>query len=191
MLNDPLEALYRVALSLGLRRGEALGLRWEDLDLERRTLRVAVSLGVVNGKLVLGEPKTATSRRTLELPAALVTALRVHRARQLEERLLAGSRWQETGFVFTSSVGTPIHPGNLLKAFHALLNRAGLPRVRFHDLRHSYASLLAAQGISARVAMEMLGHSDIRVTQNIYTHVFEEARHEVTDAISRALGDVG
>ena len=188
---DRLEALYRVALSLGLRRGEALGLRWSDIDLEARTLRVEVALGVIDGKLVLGEPKTETSRRTLPLPAALVPALRTHHARQLEERLAAGGKWQDTGYVFTSSVGTPIHPGNLMKSFHALLGRAGLPRIRFHDLRHSCASLLAAQGVPARVAMEVLGHSDIRITQNIYTHVFDEARHEATDAIDRALGDAG
>jgi integrase len=186
-----MEALYVVALSLGLRRGEALGLRWEDVDLDTRTLRIEVSMGVVGGKLTLGEPKSATSRRTLPIPASLVTALRAHAIRQMEERLVVGSRWQDTGYVFTSTVGTPIHPGNLMKSFHALLDRAGLPRIRFHDLCHSCASLLAAQGVPARVAMEVLGHADIRITQNIYTHVFDEAKQQAADAMDRLFGDVG
>lgn len=188
--NDRLEALYRVALSLGLRRGEALGLRWEDIDFEQRTLRVSFALQALKEKLTLVEPKTMTSRRTIPLPFALVSALRAHYARQLQERLLAGDRWQEHGLVFPTSIGTPMHAGNLVRSFHALLKRAGLPSIRFHDLRHSCASLLAAQGVPARVAMEILGHSDIRVTQNIYTHVFDDAKRAAADAMDRALGDV-
>ena len=188
---DRLEALYRVALSLGLRRGEALGLRWQDIDLDRRTVHVAVALQPLNGKLTLVEPKTATSRRSIPLPAALVTALHAHRARQLQERLLARDRWQEHGLVFPTSIGTPMHAGNLVRSFHALLEQAGLPSIRFHDLRHSCASLLAAQGVPARVIMEILGHSDIRVTQNIYTHVFDEGKRQAADAMDRALGYSG
>ena len=137
---DRLEALYCVALSLGLRQGEALGLRWEDVDLDAQTLRVAVALQSVGGKRVLSRPKTATSCRTLTMPAALIGKLREHRIRQLEEQQLAGTRWRDHGLVFASTVGTPMIPRNLVRSFKALLERAGLPDVRFHDLRHSCAS---------------------------------------------------
>ena len=100
------------------------------------------------------EPKTANSRRVLPLPSVLVTALREHQVRQLEERLKAGPRWQEHGLVFPTSLGTPMHAGNLVRSFHKLLERANLPPMRFHDLRHSCATLLAAQGVPARIAME-------------------------------------
>ncbi len=186
---DRLETLYRVALSLGLRQGEALGLRWEDVDLGGPTLRVAVSLQLVGGKLQLTAPKTPTSCRTLPLPAALVTALRAQRVRQLEDQLLAGARWQEHGLVFTTRWGTPISPRNLVRSFKRLLGRAGLPDMRFHDLRHSCASLLAAQGVLARVAMEVLGHASIQTTQNIYTHVFDDAKRQAADVMERLFGD--
>jgi integrase len=188
---DRLEAVYRVALSLGMRQGEILGLRWQDIDFETRVLRVAFALQAVHGKLQLVKPKTAHSDRTLQLPATLVQVLKAHRTRQLEERLLAGDQWQEHGLVFTTRVGTPIHPRNLMRSFYALLKRAALPPMRFHDLRHSCASLLAAQGIPARVAMEILGHSDIRLTQNIYTHIFDEAKQHAADVMDRLFAEDG
>lgn len=159
---DRLEALYRVALSLGLREGEALGLRWQDTNLDKGTLQVTMALQLIKGELLLVKPKTATSARALPLPPTLVTALRDHRVRQLQDQLLAGTRWHESDPVFTTTVGTPIHPGNLLHSFYQLLERAGLHRMRFHNPRHSCASLLAAQGVPARVAMGYpgtLGHS--------------------------------
>lgn len=185
---DRLEALYRVALSLGLREGEALGLRWQDVDLEKGTLRIVVALQLVKGKLVLVKPKTTRSQRVLPLPATLVSALRAHRMRQLADRLVAGSRWQEHGLVFASKVGTPIHPRNLLRAFYLLLERAELTRMRFHDLRHSCATLLAAQGVPARVAMEILGHSDIRTTLSVYTHVLDDSKRQAAEAMERLFG---
>jgi integrase len=166
-------------------------LRWEDIDFAARVLRVTFALQAVQGKLQLVKPKTARSDRTLQLPATLVAVLKAHRLRQLEDRLLAGDRWQEYGLVFTTRVGTPIHPRNLMRSFYALLKRAELPPMRFHDLWHSCASLLAAQGIPARVAMEILGHSDIRLTQNIYTHIFDEAKQHAADAMDRLFGEDG
>ena len=139
-----LEALYRVALSLGLRQGEALGLRWGDIDLDARSLRIAVALQPIGGELLLVGPKTAQARRTLPLPATLVAALRRHRARQDAERAKAGAAWQGRDLVFCTRTGMPIHRRNLIRAFHTLRERAGLPPMRFHDLRHSCLSLLAA-----------------------------------------------
>jgi integrase len=177
-----LEALYRVALGLGLRRGEVLGLLWQDVDLERGTLHVNQQLQRVPGQgLVLVPPKTESSRRTLPLPTTLSDALREHRARQLQERLIMGSSWQEHGLVFTTTHGTPLYLDAIGLDMPALLKRAGLPPMRFHDLRHSCASLLAVQGVPARVAMEIMGHSNIAMTQNIYTHVLEESTRAGVD----------
>lgn len=183
---DRLEALYTVALALGLRQGEALGLRWQDIDLEGGTLAVRYQLQRVDGKPALVEPKTPRSRRTLALPALAVDALRRHRVRQLEERLWAGSRWQEGGLVFTSTIGTPVDEHNLRKQFRALLVAAKIRHIRFHDLRHSAGSLLAAQGATGRDIMEVLGHSQISTTVR-YTHVYDERRAELAAMMNTAL----
>jgi integrase len=142
MKGDRLEALYLVTLALGLREGEVLGLRWQDVDLAAGLLRVNHALQRVGGKLTLIAPKTARSRRTLPVPASVVKQLRAHRARQGQERLLAGAGWAEGGFVFTTLIGTPIDARNLLRWYHALLTKAELPSFRFHDLRPSCATML-------------------------------------------------
>ncbi len=186
---DRLEALYGVVLALGLRQGEALGLRWEDVDLEARRLVVVNALQRVDGKLVLVSPKTRRSRRTIELPDSAVSALRAHKVRQVEERLLAGGRWRDTGHVLTTTVGTPLDGTSVTKAFQRLLVRAGLPRLRFHDLRHSCATLLLVQGVPARVVMEILGHSSIALTMNTYSHVMPSLKREAADAMDRVFAD--
>ena len=122
-----------------------------------------------------------------ELPAAAVTAFRAQRSSQLQERLLAGSRWQESGLVFTSNIGTPMMPGDLTKRVQRLLAEAGLPRLRYHDLRHGTASLLTAQGIHPRTIMEILGHSTIAVTMNSYAHVAPVQR-EAASSLDAVLG---
>jgi integrase len=168
---DRLEALYTVAVAIGLRQGEALGLRWQDIDLDRGLLTVARQLQRIDGTLVLTEPKTARSRRTLQLPAVAIEALRAHKRRQLEARLAAGPAWQDSGLVFTTAIGTPLDARNVVRHFHALLARAGLPRMPFHTLRHTAASLLLAQGLDIRVVQQVLGHSQIALTANLYAHV--------------------
>ncbi len=187
--DDRLAALWRVALSLGLRRGETLGLRWCDVDLDNGTLRITVNLQRINGKLVLVKPKTKESQRTLPLPTSLIPALRQHKVWQLQEKLLAGSRWRDHDLVFCTSVGTPISPRNLLRSLQALLDRAGLPRMRFHDLRHSCATLLLAQGVPVKVVQEILGHTDPRVTLGIYQHVVMEDRRQAAAIMDVLLGE--
>lgn len=176
--SDRLGALYSVALAMGLRQGEALGLRWQDVDLDRGSLKVAYQLQRINGEAKLVEPKTKLSRRSLVLPGSIVIALREHRRRQLEERLLAGRRWVESGLVFTSTIGTPLDGANVTKSFQRLLARAGLPKRRFHDLRHSCATLLLVQNVAPRVVMEVLGHSQISLTMNTYSHVLPALMRE-------------
>ncbi len=144
---DRLEALYAVGVALGLRPGELYGLRWEDVDFEARTIRAQKQPQVVDGELQLVGLKTGRSRRTLPMPAVIARQLRAHWARQMEERLLAGSRWQDWGLVFTSTIGTPLDNRNVNRRYKALLQKAGLPDVRHYDLRHSAASLLIAQGV--------------------------------------------
>lgn len=185
---DRLEAVYTVALSLGLRLGEILGLRWQDVDLDGGTLTVNQAIYRMRGGLVTSEPKTERSRRCLFLPDGVRAALKAHRLRQLQERLIAGSRWQDTSLVFTSTIGTPLDPRNLFRAFKALLRRAGLPGCRFHDLRHSAASLLLAQGVPMRAVMELLGHSSMSTTADIYSHVMPAMMRDVADKMDAILG---
>jgi integrase len=181
-------ALVTVALALGLRQGEALGLRWEDVDLEAGVLHVRHSLQYPKGGgWVLVEPKSERSRRTIALPQIVITALRAHRLRQNENRLLGGSAWRESGFVFTSRVGTPLDPWAVIKAFKRLLRDAGLPDIRFHDLRHTAATFLLAQGVDPRTIMETLGHSQISLTLNTYSHVLPSLQHDAAEKMNRLL----
>lgn len=185
---DRLEALYTVALALGLREGEALGLRWADIDLDGAMLAVRQQLQRVTGAgLQLVEPKTERSRRTVALPDVVVRALRAHRVRQLEERLLAGARWVDSGQVFTTRRGTPLDAANALKAFKRALQGAGLRNQRFHDLRHGAATLLLAQGVQPRAIMDLLGHSQVGVTLNLYSHVLPEVRRDAADKMDAVL----
>ena len=183
-----LRPLVAVALSCGLRQGEALGLRWVDgVDLDQGVLHVRHALQTVGGTRRLVELKTARSRRTLTLPAELVTLLRAHRTRQRERRLAAGPQWHETGFVFTTRDGQPLDGGNVTRDFKKLLATAGLPPLRFHDLRHSCASFLLAQGVSPRVVMEILGHSQISLTMNTYAHVLPSLQTEAAHRMNALL----
>jgi integrase len=185
---DRLEALYAVALACGLRMGEILGLRWRDVDLEQGRFAVSHALQRHKGAgLVLAETKTDRSRRTIALPAPLIAMLRTHRVRQIEERLLAGSRWRDTGFMFTSGIGTPLEPRRLFRVFKTMLKRARLPDIRFHDLRHSAASLMLAQGVPLRVVMEILGHSSISLTADTYSHVMPSLIQDATEKVAGVL----
>ncbi len=181
--------MYTVALALGLRQGEALGVRWEDVDLEAQTLRVRYALQRIDRKPTFVEPKTTRSRRTLPLPPSIVTALRAHRVRQLEERLLAGERWQDWNLVFASTVGTPLDGHNVTHRLQKHLERAGLPRQRFHDLRHCCASLLLAQGVHPRAVMEILGHSQIALTMDTYSHVMPAMLRDAANLMDGILGE--
>jgi integrase len=194
-MRERLEALYSVALSLGLREGEALGLRWIDVDMDGRQLSIRQTLQRIGGKrfcsagtLQFVEPKTERSRRTLRMPEAVVKALRTHRARQLEERLAAGSGWIENGLVFLSTVGTPLEPRSAVLDFKRILAKAALPsNIRFHDLRHSAASLLLAQGVQLRAIMELLGHSTIALTANTYSHIMPSMIQDMADKMDLIL----
>ena len=182
-----LEALFSVALGMGLRQGEALGLRWDDIDLTAGTLRVRHQLQRVDGRLVLVPPKTTKSRRTLVLPPLILDALREHEKRQVAEKIWAGSRWAETGLVFANRTGRPTQARRVIEQFHSALEDAGIRRIRFHDLRHSCATLLLVQGVSPPVVMEVLGHSEIALTMNAYSHVVPELQYEAAQRMQAIL----
>ena len=186
--DDRLGPLFHVAIASGLRQGELFGLRWEDVDLATGTLTVRHALQRVSGAPTLVEPKTALSRRTVTLPGSAIGALRAQRVRQLEERLVAGSRWRDGGFVFASTIGTPLEPSNVSARLHKLLAEAGLPRQRFHDLRHCAASLLLAGGVAPRTIMGILGHSQIGLTMNTYAHLSPTLEHDAARALDAVLG---
>jgi integrase len=192
------EAIYRTALALGLREGEALGLRWRDVDFEKNTLTVSQTLQRIGGKrygekskLQFSEPKTDRSRRTVAMPEAVIRPLKIHRARQSQDRLAAGSRWVDFDLVFTTRKGTPLGARDVVLDFKAVLKDAKLPStIRFHDLRHSAASLLLAQGVQMRVVMELLGHSTIKLTADTYSHVFPEVMRDAAKAMDKALNSM-
>ena len=192
--DDRLEALYSAAMAIGLRRGEALGLKWPDIDFGTGSLtvrnslhRVRISPQRVKSKLQLVEVKARKSRRTITLPQVVIDAFRRNRSRQEEECRFAGARWQDTCFVFTTSLGTPLDGPTVTLRFQAALKAAGLRRIRFHDLRHTCATLLLALGVHPRLIMEILGHSQIAITMNLYAHVIPAMQKEVAAQMDSIL----
>ena len=185
---DRLEALYVVAVTAGLRRGELQGLKWEDLDLEAGTLQVQRTLSEPKGGYVFEAPKSGKGRN-VRLTRKAMAALREHRKRQLEERMQKVGLWREQGLVFPSAVGTPLWGGNLNRAFKTLLKRAGLLHsFRFHDLRHTCATLLLRQGVNPKFVQELLGHRDVSLTLNTYSHVLPDMGGVAASAMDEALG---
>jgi integrase len=164
--DDRLGPLYVVGVGLGLRQGEALALRWADIDLDGGIVHVRHTLR--RGDRAVAEPKTERSRRTLLLPAVVIAALRSQRVRQAAERLAAGRAWQDGDFVFTTPAGRPLDGVNVTHAFQAAVAAAGLPRQRFHDLRHAHATLLIEDGVELAVVSRALGHSDLSTTADTY-----------------------
>jgi len=185
-----LEALYTVAVTAGLREGELLALRWEDVDLEATVpvLQVRRILSEARSGRIFEAPKSGKGR-SVRLTRKAAAALRAHRKRQLEERMARTGLWQDHGLVFPSSVGTPLSARNLQRHFKALLERAGLPKsTRFHDLRHTCATLLLKQGVNPKFVQELLGHADIALSLNVYSHVFPDMGDAAADAMDAALG---
>ena len=182
------EALYAVAVTLGLREGELLGLAWADVDLGRATVRVRQQLQHLKGQPpMLKVVKTRASRRTLDLPDDLVRRLRDHQDRQRFEREAASDAWRDYGLVFPSTVGTPMIPRNFVRHFKGLLVRAGLPERRPHDLRHTAACLMFARGLRAEEVKDVLGHSSIAITIDTYRHWLPQTGQRAAAAMNDFL----
>jgi integrase len=185
---DRLETLYVVAVTAGLRRGELQGLKWEDVDLDAGTLQVRRTLSEPKGGYIFETPKSGKGRN-IRLTQKAAAALREHRKRQLEERMEHGALWRDHGLVFPSGIGAPLLGGNLNRTFKATLQCAGLPRsTRFHDLRHTCATLLLRQGVHVKFVQELLGHADISLTLNVYSHVLPDMGDAAAGAMDAALG---
>ena len=194
---EQFEALFVLSLTTGLRMGEALGLKWSDVDIEAATLRVNRQLQRMRrdsengapGTLAFSEPKNA-SRRTVDLSLRSCMALRSHRKRQMEERLRDGAVWRDHGLVFATTVGTPLDAQNIVnRHFKPLLKRSELPDIRWHDLRHTYATLLLARGVHPKYVQTALGHASIQLTLDTYSHWMPSMGRDTAAAIDDALED--
>ncbi len=181
-------AYFYLAITTGLRQAELFGLKWSDLDWETLRLQVQRQVQRVRGNgLIFTDPKTATGRRVVILGKSTKTVLQNHLKRQQLERKFAGDKWIDNDLIFTSTIGTPVDHRNLFREFKKLLKEAGLPEIRFHDLRHTAATLMLQQNIHPKVVQERLGHSDISLTLNTYSHVLPGMQEEAAEKMDRLL----
>jgi integrase len=182
---DRLYGAFYLLATTGMRRGEALGLRWADVDLEKGRAAIRQTVIAVDHQVQIGSPKTVKGRRVVSLDARTVTVLRVHRQRQLEERLAIGAGWQDRDLLFTKVTGGPLHPERFSREFDRRVERYGLPRITLHGLRHTWATLALEAGVHPKVVSERLGHANIAITLDIYSHA-TPAMH--TDAAETVAG---
>ncbi|MDX2707030.1 site-specific integrase [Streptomyces sp. PA03-6a] len=184
---DPLYAAFVLAIAMGLRRGEIIGLRWTDVDLDKRVLYVRQQTQRRRGVLYDDDPK-GRRRRAVPMPALCIAPMRWHRMRQTATQQRAGEKWQDnSGYVFTTRTGRPIEPRNLYRSFTRVADGARLRAIRLHDARHGCATLLTAAGVAPRVVMEILGHSQISITMDVYTHVVQDTQREAISHMDRLL----
>jgi integrase len=185
---DENAAFWRMAILTGMRRGEVLGLRWEDVDLVRGALSVRRTLSRgAKGGFELGEPKTASGRRQVALPPSVVASLQEHRVRQLEGRLRMGEAYHDQGFVFANSFGEPLHPNTLRVHFRKLATEASVPLIRIHDMRHTSATLSLENGEHPKVVSERLGHSNIAITLDLYSHVTPDMQKGAAERLDKLI----
>lgn len=182
-----MELVIDMELCLGLRRGELLGLQWSDIDWENNQIHVIRNRVIVDGKAIVKEPKTQSSIRVLDVPAALMKKLRLHKGKCIENRMRLGWNYIVTDYIIVHPDGKPIYPEYLSQMLTKLLEQAGLPKCRFHDLRHLCASIMVRQNVNVKVAQEILGHKDITTTMNIYSHVLPSSAKEAAEKIGQLV----
>lgn len=188
LANDRLVALADLAMHLGCRKGELLALHWTDLDLKTKQLRIGGTLKYLPGRgLVLDTPKTAAGERLIPLTERLIEVLRGHRAKQLKERLFAGELWEDSGFIFTTELGTPIDPRNLLRWWYSALANAGLERRTFHSTRRTAITHMAEAGVALEVAASIVGHASITTTADVYNRVRPRVQVDALERLERHL----
>jgi integrase len=185
--DDPLYPLYHLIAFRGLRRGEACGLHWADLDLAAGALHMSRQLLLVKGEMMFGQPKSRAGNRDIALDHNTVRVLCAHRIRQLHDRITAGPHWPHTDLVFTTEHGEPIRPDLVSTRFQQLCAEVGLPPIRLHDLRHGAATLMLAAGVNTKIIQETLGHSRYTTTLDIYTSVLPTLAHAAAEATAAMI----
>ena len=185
--DDPLHAAWVLAANTGMRRGEVLGLRWQDMDFDRRRLAIRQTIISIDYRVEISEPKTARGRRSVALDTGTVTALRAHRATQNQQKLMLGEAYQDLGLVFCREDGSPVHPDRFTQMFDKHVKDSGLPRIRLHDLRHTHATLALAAGIHPKVVSERLGHSTVAFTMDVYSHAIPSMEAEAAETIANLV----
>ena len=186
---DELFALYRLAALTGMRRGELCGLRWEDVDFTGQTVRVRKALAMINGTPSVATPKSRRSRRVIDIDDRTTQILQEHRERQLEAAEFVGAGWYETGYVFTTVIGTPQHPDNVSKRFVALVRSVEVKYLTLHGLRHTHATHLLSMGKNPRMVSERLGHADVAFTLQVYGHVLPGHQREAAEAAAGLIDE--
>jgi integrase len=184
---DRLFCLWRIVAMTGCRRGEALGLRWEDVDMAAGTISICQTLVPVDGKVIISDPKTARGRRTIALDPVSLEALKTHASRQADEQSDWGEAWSDSGYVFVQQDGQPLDPHWVSKEFERKRREAALPRIPLHGLRHTYATLALSTGVNPRIVSGRLGHSTVALTLDIYSHVLPQQDQEAADRIAALL----
>ena len=188
---SPYGALFFLDIYTGLRRSEVLGLRWSAVDLVHKTLAIVETLQVVKGKGLLSlEPKTNRSRRSVSLAPDALTLLAGLKIQQREERESFGMEWSESDYVFSHANGKPFYPNTVSKKFSELVKKAGIPRVRLHDLRHTHATLMLKEGVHPKVVSERLGHASVVITLDTYSHVLPGLQEEAALKFEQGLRNV-
>jgi integrase len=186
----PIGAFVRLAFLTGARRGELLGLRWADVDLDGGALHIQQTAQRIAGQgIVFRQPKTRLSRRAIALSSDAVAVLRAHRRRQAEARLLAGPAYQDRDLVFASGLGTPLEPGNIRRTWLRIVSAAGVPGLRLHDARHASASFMLAAGVHPKIVSERLGHASVNITLDTYSHVLPGLQAAAAEALDTILAD--
>lgn len=182
------QTLFWIAVTTGLRKGEILGLKWHDLDWNTGRIQIQRQVQRRKGEgLVFCEPKSASGRRVITLGQATLERLREHKKKQYQEKILTGEKWQDNDLIFPSPIGTPLDQSNVTKVYKECLSAADLPNIRFHDLRHTAATLMLQQGINPKIVQERLGHADISLTLNTYSHVLPSMQDEVAEKMDELL----
>lgn len=179
--------IWLVSLATGMRRGELLGLRWADVDVEHEVLRVRQSVGLLKGAGVIGDLKSRSAQHDIPVEPEVIAALEKHREGQNKQKASLGDAYQDHGLAFASAVGTPINPNNLLRDYYSLLIAAGVPRIRIHDQRHTHVTLALASGANIKAISRRIGHANTSLTLDVYAHVLPEQHTEVADKVGAIL----
>lgn len=182
-----LHIAYVLAVYTGMRRGEILGLRWKDCDLEQGKISIRQTLNRVGQQLLFQEPKTKGSKRRITVTENVITALKKHKAEQNKNKLRLGPGYEENDLVVSTEDGKPINPRNLLRNFYNMMEQSGVPRLRFHDLRHTHATILLSLGENPKIVSERLGHSRVGVTLDIYSHVLPDMQQGAAENFEQAM----